>query len=147
MPTAAKLFAAFGFGLVGFFAAEVMKPSFPEGMNLGWFSVICGLIGISVGWWVMGPNAGRGNGRAIATGLRTSVTIVLWALFVFSVYEMLARSIDKRYAGVMDALRGMVGLVAEYGVLVLTSTMTLVVLIMGGILAGLFAEWAARRWS
>jgi hypothetical protein len=147
MPTAAKLFAAFAFGLVGFFAAEVMKPSFPEGMNLGWFSVICGLIGILVGWWVMGSNAGRGTGRAIGTGLRTSVTIVFWALVFFSIYEMLARSIDKRYVGVMDALRGMVGLVAEYAVLVGTSTMTLVVLLVGGVLAGLFSEWAAKRWN
>ncbi|MCU0910235.1 MAG: TrgA family protein [Rhodobacteraceae bacterium] len=147
MPTAAKLFAAFAFGLVGFFAAEVMKPSFPEGMNLGWFSVICGLIGILVGWWVMGPNAGKGTGRAIGTGLRTSATIVFWALVFFSIYEMLARSVDKRYVGVMDALRGMVGLVVEYGAMVGTSTMTLAVLIVGGSLAGLFSEWAAKRWS
>jgi hypothetical protein len=147
MPTAAKLFAAFAFGLVGFFAAEVMKPSFPEGMNLGWFPVICGLIGIYVGWSVVGGNAGRGLYRAMATGLRASATIVFWALVVFSVYEMLSRSIDRRYNGVMEAVLGTFELAYGYGALLMTSYMTLVVLVAGGVLGGMFSDWAARRWT
>jgi hypothetical protein len=147
MPTAAKLFAAFAFGLVGFFAAEVMKPSFPEGMNLGWFSVICGLIGIYVGWSVMGANAGHGTSRAMATGLRASATIVFWAVVGFSIYEMLVRSIDKRYNGVMEAVLGTFELAYDYGALLLTSHMTLFVLVVGGILGGMFSDWAAKRWT
>lgn len=147
MPTAAKLFAAFAFALVGFFAAEVMKPSFPEGQNLGAFSIVCGLIGIYVGWRVMGPNAGQSTPKAMATGIRASATLVFWGLVVFSIREMLLRSVDQRYGGVMEALEGTFDLVREYAILVATSQMTLVVLLVGGILAGMFSNWAARHWN
>lgn len=146
MPTAAKLFGAIAFLLVGFFAAEVMRPAFPEGQNLGYFSVICALLGIIVGWRIMGPNAGRGAGKAVGTGLRSSVTLAFLAIFVFSIQEMLVRSTERRYRGVMDALEGLFALMIEFAQVAISSVPAVAVLIVGGILGGIFANWAAVRW-
>ena len=53
MPTAAKLFAAVCFGFVGFFAAELARPAFPEGTRFGWFAVLAvggGVSGLLAHW-------------------------------------------------------------------------------------------------
>ncbi len=147
MPTAAKLFAAIAFALVGFFAAEVMKPSFPEGFNFGNFSIICALVGVIAGWRVMGSNAGQGTGRAMGTGVRTSATLAFWGLVLFGAVEMLKRSTDSRYNGVMDALEGLFAILLEFGQIVMTSLPALIVLVVGGILGGMFSNWAAARWN
>ncbi len=146
MPTAAKLFGAIAFTFVAFLAAEVLKPAFPEGMSFGYFSVICAAIGLLCGWMVMGPNAGRGGTKAVGTGLRTSVTIVFWAMLGFGIREMLIRSTDKRYNGVTEAVVGTFEILLEYGRLMLSSAPALIVLVVGGALGGLLSNWAAERF-
>lgn len=145
MPTAARLFAAIAFCVVAFLAAEAFKPMMPHGTPFGYFSLVCAGIGVLVGWSVSGVLAGRGTGAAIGNGIRSSVTIVFFALLLFSGREMVLRSLKKLYHGPMDALQGMMALIAKYALLLL-NTPDLVILIGGGILAGLFTEWAARRW-
>ncbi|MDZ4094008.1 MAG: TrgA family protein [Paracoccaceae bacterium] len=145
MPTAAKLFAAVAFAAIGYFAAELFKPSMPETTQFGQFSLICAGIGVLCGWIVMGPLAGKGYSAAAGFGTRTAVTIAFWALLGFSIYEMVLRSTKMRYDGPMEAVAGAIGLMAEYGVLMMTPAV-LGVLVLGGMLGGMFAEWAARRW-
>ena len=53
MPTAAKLIGAISFLLVAFFAAETVKPVFPEGFSFGYFSAVCAWIGFLVGGAVL----------------------------------------------------------------------------------------------
>ncbi|MGB7322166.1 MAG: TrgA family protein, partial [Albidovulum sp.] len=89
MPTASKLFAAFAFALLAFFAAEVFKPHMPEGTQFGYFSFVSALIGLVAGWRVMGPEAGQGNWMAVNSGIKTSACTVGLALLIFSTYEML----------------------------------------------------------
>lgn len=145
MPTAAKLFAAVVFTAVGFLAAEAYKPGLPEGTQFGLFSLIVALIGLLCGWMVMGRLAGQGYGGAAGSGLRTSATLLFWALLVFSVYEMIQRSMKMRYDGPVEALVSVFGLMLQYGQLVLTVPV-LSVLAGGGVLGGWAAEFAARRW-
>ncbi|QYK41134.1 MAG: TrgA family protein [Paracoccaceae bacterium] len=145
MPTAAKLFAAIAFFVVGFMAAEAFKPGMPEGTPFGHFSLIVGAIGGLTGWMVMGALAGRGYGASAGFGLRTSVTLTFWALLVFSVYQMIGLATKMRYDGPMDAIVGVFELMLENGQMLLNAPV-LIALGVGGILGGFSAEWAARRW-
>ncbi|MDH3264947.1 MAG: TrgA family protein [Paracoccaceae bacterium] len=146
MPTAAKLFAAFAFTLVGFFTAEVLKPSFPEGFGFGSFSVACGALGLLAGWRVMGPSAAAGTVRAASTGVKTSFVLTMWALTAFSIRQMIIESMRSRYDGVFDAIYGIFEIMLEYAQLLLSSIPALGVLVIGGMLGGMFSSWAAVRW-
>lgn len=145
MPTAARIFGALAFFTVAFVAAEAFKPQMPEGTQFGYFSVICGLIGLVVGWMVSGALAGRGYMVGMGTGVRSAVTTVFFALLLFSGQEMLLRSLKKIYHGPMEALQAMVALMVKYATLLLNPNV-LVILIFGGMVAGAFVEWSSRRW-
>ena len=146
MPTAAKLFAAFAFAVVAFFAAEVFKPHMPEGTQFGYFSFVSALIGLVAGWRVMGPDAGRGNWMAVNSGIKTSACAVGLALLIFSTYEMLRLAFRPAYKSPMEAVVGIFELAVEYTISLIAWDV-LVVLVIGGALAGLLSEWAARRWN
>lgn len=146
MPTAAKLFGAIAFALVGFFTAEVLKPSFPQGFAFGYFSVVSALLGLLAGWRVMGPAAGASSVRAASTGVKTSFVLTMWGLTVFSIRQMLIESTQNRYDGVFDAIYGIFEIMVEYAQLLVTSIPALAVLVFGGMLGGMFSSWAAVRW-
>lgn len=147
MPTAARLFAAFGFALMAFFATEVYKPLLPEGTQVGMFTPINALIGAMCGWIVMGKVAGRGYLPALSHGLRTAATTLFFVLFVWSGLEMFERSTSLHYEGPFEALNAMVGLAIEYVQLGLSDPQVPVALLLGGILAAFLSEWASRQWS
>jgi len=146
MPTAARLFAAIAFAAIGFMAAEIYKPGLPPETQWGRFTILSALIGLLCGWFVMGRLAGRGMRAAFGSGLRTSANMVFYAMLLFSVYEMVLRSLRKRYDGVFEAVMGTFDIMLAYGA-ALVRPEPLVVLVLGGMLGGAFAEWAARRWS
>jgi len=146
MPTAAKLFAAFAFTLVGFFAAQVVMPHMSEGTQFGAFVPVSALIGLVVGWRVLGPDAGKGYYMALGSGIKASAVMVLIALFIFSTYRMLENAFRRQYDGPMDAIVGIFEEALEYGV-VLGQADVLAVLCVGGALSGLLTEWAAKRWK
>lgn len=145
MPTAARLAAALAFAAVAFFAAELYKPGLPPETQWGRFTILCTLIGILCGWGVMGRLAGKGMRAAMGSGLRTSANIVFYAMLVFSVYEMILRSLRKRYDGVFEAIEGTFGIMLDYGTALMRPE-PLVVLVLGGMAAGAVAEWASRQW-
>lgn len=145
MPTAAKFFAALAFAAVAFFTAEVFKPHMPEGTQFGYFSFVAALIGLVCGWRIMGPEAGRGNWMAVNTGLKTSACTVGLALLIFSTYEMLLQAFRPAYRGPMEAVVGIFDFAVDFFVTLLAWDV-LAVLFIGGALAGLMSEWAARRW-
>lgn len=145
MPTAAKLFAAFAFAALAFFAAEVFKPHMSEGTQFGAFVPISALIGLVSGWRVMGPAAGQGNWLAVNNGIKTSVCMLMLALIIFSIEGMLVLAFRRAYDGPMDAIIGIFGVGVDYLLQVLVWDV-LAVLLIGGALGGLLSEWAARRW-
>lgn len=145
MPTAAKLFAAFGFALVAFFTAEVFKPHMPEGTEFGLLSPVSALLGAFCGWKVMGPAVGHGYIESFNGGLKTSLILTLLALFVFSTEEMLVKAFQRDYKSPMEAVVGIVQLALEF-IQKMFVLDVLIVLLLGGALAGMLSEWAARRW-
>lgn len=145
MPTASKLFAAFGFALVSFFTAEIFKAHMPEGTQFGAFSIVCAIIGIVSGWRYLGPETGGGWWESANAGMRTAIAAVAIALVIFSTYEMLIQSYRRTYDTPIDAILGAIAIGVEY-VQRLVAPDVLVALFGGGIMAGLLSEWAARRW-
>ena len=147
MPTAAKLFAAFGFALVAFFASEVYKPLLPEGSQLGLMTPINTAIGAFCGWANMGRLVGRGNYAAIGGAVRTVGVMLFYVLLLWATVEMLERSVSLHYEGPTEALAAMMNLVAEYFLLMLSSPEVPIVLLFGGVLAAFLSEWASERWA
>lgn len=145
MPTAAKLVAAVCFAAVGWLAANAHIPALQAGAPIGAFREITALIGLIVGWTVMGGLVGKGYGEAAGSGLRTSVTLVFFALLGFSTYHMILQSTKMVYDGPMDAVLGIFDYMMENGAAMATVSV-LGVLGIGGILGGVAAEWASRKW-
>lgn len=147
MPTAARLVAAIVFALVAFFAAELFKPALPPETGWGAFTQICVVIGVLSGWRVMGRLAGRGWYAALGYGLRTSATILFFAMLIFSIYEMIQQALRSRYDGVFGAIEGTFYIMLDYGAALVHPFDTLIVLVAGGMAAGLLVEWASRQWK
>lgn len=146
MPTLSKLIAAVLFGVTGFVAAEAFKLGMPEGTQFGYFSIICAAIGAICGWRVMGNLVGKGYSAAIGTGMRTSVTLVAWALLLFSIVLMVRKAFRKRYDGPMEAITDIFGLALE-NVPRLATPEVLGALLIGSVVGGCAAEWARQRWD
>ncbi len=144
MPTAAKLVAAVAFALVGWLAALAYIPQLPEGTGTGSFPEITAGIGFLLGWLTMGPNVGRGYKEALSYGLRTSIFLVFWTLFIFSIVRMISRSTKMQYHNAGEAVLDVPMQMLEYARL-LPATEIVVTLVIGGILGGLVTEFA-RKW-
>jgi hypothetical protein len=145
MPTAAKLAAMLAFAAIGFLAAEAYKPGFETPPAWGLFSPIVALIGAGCGWFVMGGLVGRGYMRSAGSGVRTSATMVFWAILGFSTYQMIIQSTRMMYGGVFEAIEGTFDLMLRNGGILLRVE-PIAVLMLGGMLGGMLAEWANRRW-
>lgn len=147
MPTAAKLMSAVAFALVALWASVAYVPHLPEGTDVGYLREIMAALGVVIGWRSLGRHVGRGYREALGHGLRTSLLLVFWALLGFSAYTMLLRSTRQIYrADAGKALLDVPRIMLDYGMLMLAQDV-LVALVVGGMLAGLAAEWTARRWS
>ena len=72
--------------------------------------------------------------------------MVLLCLVIFATEQMTVNSFRKLYDGPFDAVVGLVGIAVEYA-MKLGAPDILAVLVIGGGLAGLLTEWAARRWT
>jgi hypothetical protein len=146
MPTAAKLVAALAFAVLGCLAAEVFKGTMPERTVWGYFTPVSAGIGLLCGWGIMGGLVGHGYQAATGFGLRTMAQAVGLVVIVFSIYEAVKRSTKLRYDGPMEAVLGMFQLALEYLGKMATPPM-IGTLLLGGILGGVAAEWASRRWK
>lgn len=147
MPTAAKFIAAVAFGIVGWLAASYYIPLLPENTSTGFFREIVAGLGLVLGWLTLGPAVGKGNyADALSLGLRTSLLLVFWALLGFSTYYMVLRSTKMLYNDAGEAVLDVPILMLHYGKL-MASAPFLGVLVVGGVLGGMAAEFAARRWK
>ncbi len=146
MPTISKLVAALWFAAVAFLAAEAFKLGMPEGTQYGQFTLICAVIGLACGWIVMGNMAGLGYRRAAGTGVRTVATFTVWAVLICSIILMVRKAYKMRYNSPMEAIVDIFALALENGQMLLTVEV-IGVLLIGGVLGGLGAEWAKKRWD
>ena len=145
MPTAAKLMGALSFALLAFFTAQIVKPHMPESTNFGYMSQVAALVGLACGWLIMGPTAKHGYYKSVGAGMKAAVITAAWALFVFAFEEMLRQTLRNVYKGPMEAVVDVARLFVEFGSYLFYPDVIAVLLIGGG-LAGMLTEWAAKRW-
>ena len=147
MPDAARLMAAIGMAVLAFIVSFMVMglPLFEEDTNFGWFVHVNVVVGLIVGWTVIGSRAGRSIVSAINVGLTAPVVLVIWCLFIQSCNEMVRIAMKNRYDNAFDAIAAIFQIMAEWGLLLLT------VPILGtgavaAFVAGVLTEYAWRTW-
>lgn len=145
MPNAARLVAAITLALLAFILSGLIMPLMPEGTGFGYFTHINMLLGVVVGWIVVGKRAGRGWTAAVNNGLTGIAALVFWGLFVQGAYEMMRQAMRNRFDGPFEAVLAIFEIGAEYALTLLAPSLIAAALI-GGVLSGLATEYAWRRW-
>ena len=145
MPDAAKLVAALGMGVLACIVSFMIMPLFEEETNFGWFVQVNVVVGLIVGWTVIGSRAGRSTISAINVGLTAPVVLVFWGLFIQSCNEMVRIAMKNRYDGAFEALVAIFEIGAEWALLMSTIPIW-TTLLVGGMIVGLAAEFAWRTW-
>ena len=145
MPNAARLVAALCIGGLGVLVSFQVMRLMPDTTTFGYFAYVNAIIGVCVGWAVIGKRAGRGLIAALSAGLGGALMLVLWALFVHACVEMVDRAMANRYGDVFQACLAVIKLMAEYG-LVLIDPLVMATLAAGGLVAGVLSEYAGRMW-
>lgn len=146
LPTAARLVAALSLGALGWIASDMIRPLMPEGTAFGWFNYVNAALGLLCGWVVIGSRAGRGMADALANGLTGVLAMVIWGFFLQSLNLMLKQSMENRYDGPMEAIIGIFKNAIDYAEY-LIDPMLITTLLFGGMICGLLAEAASRRWT
>ncbi len=145
-PNSAQLVAALCLAFLAFIVSGQVMPLMPEGTDFGYFTVVNMVIGLFCGWIIMGKRTGRGRTAAINNGLTGMVAMVFWALFVQGAYEMFDKAMHNRYGGPFEALAAIFVIGMDYGLMILVPSI-IVTLLVGGVLAGLAADYAKKKWN
>ena len=143
MPTFARLVAAVLFAALAWWTSELIKPLMPDEKPMGRFSELNAVIGLVVGWRVLGSRAGNGYNAAIGISLTAIAALVFWGLLLNSTIVMVQLSLRICYDGAVEAVVGVVDLMAVHGQIMLDGTV-IGTLVIGGLVAGMISEWASR---
>jgi hypothetical protein len=143
--TSGRLVAAICFAITGYMTALAFIPQLPDSYMVKWFPEASALLGAQVGWIVMGRHVGGGLREAMGRGVSAAVWLLFWALVSFSMREMLARSLEKRYRQPMEAVNATFEIAIYFFKLVL-NVEVLGTLLIGGLISGVLAEIANRIW-
>ncbi|QIE44935.1 TrgA family protein [Pseudohalocynthiibacter aestuariivivens] len=146
MPSSARLVAAVSLGLLGWIGSEMVRDLMPPHTAFGWFNYVNVGLGLLCGWLVIGSRVGSGYVDAISIGLTGAAALVFWGLFTQSFNLMLKQSLERKYDGPFEGIVGMFNNAVDYGEFLLDGTL-IGVLVAGGILSGLLAEFVVRRWT
>ena len=144
MPTAGRLFGAIAFAVLGGVIAFLISPLFEEGKQPSYWYPLCVLTGVWSGWVVVGKRAGKGYSSGIGNGLTGVAALSFWILFLQSFVDMLGKSFRRSYDGPVEAVVNVFEIMIEY-VQDFGSANLLVTVLVGGVIAGLFAEFFAKR--
>lgn len=146
LPTAARLVAAISLGVLAWIGSDMVRPLMPPQTAFGWFNYVNAALGVLCGWFIIGSRAGRGYGEALANGLTGVLALIIWGFFAQSFNLMLKQSLEKKYDGPVEAIVGIFKNALDY-VQYLIDPVLIASLLIGGMICGLLAEFAARRWT
>ena len=139
MPTGGKLIAAIAFAALAYFISDLIKPLLPEGAQVKLLSPINAIIGLLMGWTIMGKGAGRTYRQTFGYGLTTLFATTFWCLLLWSGYEMLQNSMRMRYDGPVEALQEMAQIFVDYAKLVAVKAV-----VWPAVLGALFFAWVTH---
>ena len=147
MPTASKLVCAVLYAALAWVVSGMVMEAIEaetQRQNFGSFQFVNAVIGILVGWVVIGKRLGTDYVTAMGIGFTGMMALVFWSLFAHSFSEMLRLSLARRFDGPIEAIMSIFTLGIEYGGY-LANAPTLGVLLIGGMAAGVIAEFVDRR--
>ena len=139
MPSGTKVASSFCLCALAYILSELVKPTFIEDYNFGYFTYVSMLVGVIVGWTSMGERVGFGLIPAINNGIMGTFSMVASVIFIQSANEMIRLSMRGRYDTLFDALLGIVPIGIDFVVQV-SSTALWGTALIGGILAWLIVE-------
>ena len=139
MPSGTKVASSFCLCALAYILSELVKPTFIEDYNFGYFTYVSMLVGVIVGWTSMGERVGFGLIPAINNGIMGTFSMVASVIFIQSANEMIRLSMRGRYDTLFDALLGIVPIGIDFVVQV-SSTALWGTALIGGVLAGLIVE-------
>ncbi len=145
-PTASRLVAALSLAVLAFILSGQIMPLMPEGTDFGYFTQVNIALGCIVGWKVMGTRAGRGFVPGVNNGLTGAAVMVLLGLFLQGAVEMFRLAHRHVYDGPFEAVAAIFTIGLEY-FFIMAVPNVLVTIAIGGVLAGLITEEAAKRWK
>ena len=145
MPTAPKLVAALLLAALAYVASELVKPLMPSSTVFGWFSEVNAVVGLVVGWRVIGNRVGRGTASAISNGVTGTFVMVASCLGVHAINTMVEDSFDRKFRTVFEAINAAIGNFLEYGAVLLNPT-HLGLFLLGAIIIGMAAEISSHYW-
>ncbi|MFC6638303.1 TrgA family protein [Sulfitobacter sp. JBTF-M27] len=145
MPTAARLMAAICLAIVACIISFMVMPLMPESTDFGYFVPLNIVLGLLVGWIVMGRRAGRGTTAAINNGLTGVFVLMLWGIGVQAINEMMRLAMRNRYDGPFEAIVAIFKIGAEFAVIIATVEIGIALLI-SAVISGLLTEFASKRW-
>jgi len=149
MPTSSRLVSALLYAALAWVISgmvmEVIEAE-TQRENFGHFQLVNAAIGVLVGWIVIGKRLGSDYVTAMGIGFTGMLTVVFWCIFGHAFNEMLRLSLNRRFDGPVEALVSIFKLGIEYGSYLATGPIVLV-MVFGGMLAGVLAEFVDRRWG
>ncbi|MDA9136030.1 TrgA family protein [Ascidiaceihabitans sp.] len=139
MPSSSKVSGSLCLCALAYILFELAKPQFIEDFNFGYFTYVNMLVGVIIGWVLMGKRAGFGLVFAINNGVTSTFSMVLVVIFIQSANEMIRLSMRGRYDGLVEALLEIIPIGIDFVVKV-SSTALWGTALIGGIVAGLIVE-------
>ena len=146
MPTGGKLVGAIFFALLAYWVSDLIKPLMAEGAQLGWLSPVNALVGLVMGWNIVGRGAGKTYRRAFGLGLTTLAATTFWCLIIWSGQLMIKNSTRLRYDGPVEALQDMAQIAIDYANMIAIESI-LWPAILGALFVSWLTEFFGRRWS
>jgi len=148
MPTGGKLIGAIAFAALAFFISDLLKPILEptQGTRVGSLSPVNAIIGLLMGWTLIGKWAGNTYRQSFGFGLTTLAATVFWCALFWAGHKMLGQSVDLRYDGPTDALSDMGKMFVEH-LKLFSIQAVLVPAIVGALFMSWLTEFFARRWS
>lgn len=146
MPTAARLMGAVCLAVLAFVISRMVMPLMPESTDFGYFIPVNIVLGLVVGWTVMGSRVGRGTTAAVNNGLTGVFMLMLLGIGVQAVNEMVRLAMRNRYDDVFEAIVAVFQIGAEFTIVIATVPIG-IALIVGAVISGLLTEWAGRHWK
>ena len=143
--TGAKAVAGITFASLGYYTLVIYQEVVVEIYKSPMLSVWSAVIGFVVGWRVMGDWVHCSLRTAAQRGLLTTIWYFIWALILFSVAEMIRRSMEHRGAKPIEAI-GKVFEISKELALNALDLKVILTLVLGGMVAGVLTELAARKW-
>jgi hypothetical protein len=118
----------------------------PDRQEFGLFQPVNALIGLLVGWFIVGSRLGVDYVTAMGIGFTGMATTVFWCLFAQSLNEMLRLALARRYDGALEATIALFKIAIDYAGHLVNGPV-LIAATLGGMIAGVIAEYVHRRWS